>query len=146
MSPPLQPPELIQLGQIQIRFLVDPAMVKQSLSMFEVGVAASAKVPAPHSHIAYDETIYGLEGTCTFTLSGQEFSVAPGDTLFIPRGAVHHFINRSAGAVRFLAVVTPGLLGPQYFRDLAEVARAGGPPDLKRIGEIMQRHGLKPAA
>lgn len=139
-------PETIQLGPLQIRFLVDPATVNQSVAMFEVVVPAGAKVPTAHSHIAYDETIYGLEGTCTFTVSGREYAVDTGATVFIPRGAVHHFVNRGSERVRFLAVVTPGILGPAYFREIAAAIPAGGPPDLKRIGEIMQRHGLQPAS
>ena len=49
---------------------------------------------------------------------------------------------------RFLAVVTPGLLGPAYFREIGEViaAGAGGPPDLEALKDVMCRHGLTPAA
>jgi len=138
-------PELIQIGQVQIRFLVDPATVNQSLAMFEAIIPAGARVPAPHSHRAFDETIYGVEGTCTFALGGQKRSVGPGASLFIPRGVVHSFINETAGLARFLAVITPGILGPQYFREVGAVFAAGGPPDLKVIGAIMDRHGLQPA-
>ncbi len=136
-------PELIQVGQVQIRFLVDPATVNQSLAMFEGIISPGARVPVPHSHRAYDETIYGVEGTCTFVLAGQKQSVGPGASLFIPRGAVHSFINETAGTVRFLAVITPGILGPQYFREVGAAVAAGGPPDLKVIGAIMDRHGLQ---
>jgi hypothetical protein len=47
-----------------------------------------------------------------------------------------------------LAIVTPGILGPEYFRDLAAVvdAAAGGPPDLAAIATVMRRHGLTPRA
>ena len=46
-----------------------------------------------------------------------------------------------------LAIVTPGVLGPDYFRDVAAVvdAAAGGPPDLAAIAGVMKRHGLSPA-
>jgi quercetin dioxygenase-like cupin family protein len=108
-------------------------------------ISPGARVPAPHSHRAFDETIYGVEGACTFTLAGQTHSVGPGASLFIPRGVVHSFINETAGMVRFLAVITPGILSPQYFREVGAVFAAGGPPDLKVIGAIMDRHGLQPA-
>ena len=44
-------------------------------------------------------------------------------------------------------MITPAALGPQYFREAAEVinAAAGGPPDRARMAEIMRRHGLTPA-
>ncbi|MDR5728500.1 MAG: cupin domain-containing protein, partial [Terriglobia bacterium] len=39
-------------------------------------------------------------------------------------------------------------LGPEYFRESAEVvnAAAGGPPDRAKMAEIMRRHGLTMAA
>jgi hypothetical protein len=49
--------------------------------------------------------------------------------------------------VKALCVITPAAIGPQYFRESAEVikAAAGGPPDRAKIAEIMRRHGLTPA-
>ncbi len=46
-----------------------------------------------------------------------------------------------------LAVVTPGILGPDYFREVAAIldAAAGGPPDFAALGDVMRRHGLTPA-
>ena len=44
--------------------------------------------------------------------------------------------------------MTPGLLGPDYFRAVAAVldASAGGPPDFAALGAVMKKHGLTPAA
>ena len=39
--------------------------------MFEFTVPAGAKVPVPHSHRHYDETIYGVAGVVTFTVDGK---------------------------------------------------------------------------
>jgi len=116
--------------------------------MFEFDVPAGAKVPIAHSHDAYEETIYGLEGVLTFTVDGQKNDVGPGDVLCIPRGAVHRFDNIHSADAKMLAVVTPGILGPEYFREIAVVAKAaaGGPPDPVAIGEVMRRHGLTPVA
>jgi hypothetical protein len=41
-----------------------------------------------------------------------------------------------------LAVVTPGLLGPDYFQEMAAIVNAGGPPDPNKINGVMARHGL----
>jgi hypothetical protein len=64
----------------------------------------------------------------------------------IPRGAVHHFANTGDLDAKALAIVTPGILGPDYFREVASVldAAAGGPPDLAAIAAVMRRHGLTP--
>jgi hypothetical protein len=47
--------------------------------------------------------------------------------------------------VRFLAIATPGVFGPRYFQDLAELLAPGGPPDPAAIGAVMRHHGLTPA-
>ena len=41
-------------------------------------------------------------------------------------------------------LVTPGILGPDYFHEVAAVlaAAAGGPPDFEAFGAVMRRHGL----
>lgn len=136
----------IRLGDISVRFLLEGASCGGSLAMFEFRVAPSGKVPVAHSHDAYDETIYGLEGALTWTVEGKRFEVGPGQTLFIPRGAGHRFDNLGRTEASSLAVVTPGILGPSYFSDIAAVVRAaaGGPPDPGAIGAVMKRHGLTP--
>jgi hypothetical protein len=67
--------------------------------------------------------------------------------LCIPRGAVHRFDNTSGADATMLAVVTPGVLSPDYFRELAALvgAAAGGPPNINAIAGVMRRHGLTPA-
>ena len=115
--------------------------------MFEFDVAAGAKVPIAHSHDGYEETLYGLAGVLTMTVDGRQTEVGPGDVLCILRGAVHRFDNFHSTAAKTLAVVTPGILGPDYFREVAAVLKAasGGPPDPAAIGAVMRRHGLTPA-
>jgi quercetin dioxygenase-like cupin family protein len=140
-----QEKETIRAGQIEIRFLLESEDSNGRLAMFEFTVPAGVKVPAPHSHTHYDESIYGLEGVMTFTVDGQPTDIAAGDTCFIPRGAVHGFNNLKSGTAKALAVVTPALIGPEYFREMAAIVNAGGPPDLEKIKEVMTRHGLVPA-
>jgi quercetin dioxygenase-like cupin family protein len=139
--------EEIRIGGLAIRFLVEGKDSAGSVAIFEFDVPAGAKVPVAHSHDAYEETIYGLEGVLTMTLEGVTTEVGPGDALLIPRGAVHRFDNLHDADASALGIVSPGILGPEYFRDVAAVvdAAAGGPPDVAAIGEAMKRHGLTPA-
>ena len=139
--------EEINVGDLAIRFLVDGEESAGSAAVFEFDVPAGAKVPVAHSHDRYQETIYGVAGVLTWTIDGTAIEVGPRDAICIPRGAVHHFDNSGDDDATALAIVTPGILGPQYFRDLAAVvdAAAGGPPDLAALGEVMRRHGLTPA-
>ena len=139
--------EHIRIGQLEIRFLLEGTATAGALAMFEFDVPASARVPIAHSHDAYEETIYGLTGTLTWTVEGHVHNVGPGQVLCIPRGAVHRFDNTSGADSTMLAVVTPGVLSPDYFRELAAlvVATAGGPPNMTAIAAVMRRHGLTPA-
>ena len=136
--------EIIRIGQIEIRFLLEGKDSSGQLAMFEFTVPAGAKVPMPHYHERYDEIIYGLEGVVTFTVNGQPTDIAPGQSCFIPRGAVHGFNNLDATTARALAVVTPALLGPEFFREMATIIYAGGPPDMEKIKAVMTKHGLVP--
>jgi quercetin dioxygenase-like cupin family protein len=139
------PQEVIRIGQIEIRYFLEGADTNGALALFESTIPPNVRVPAPHRHVTYDETVYALAGTCTFTVEGRELTLAPGQALFIPRGAAHGFVNRGTETARFLATITPGVLSPDFFREVGAVVNAGSPPDLKRIAEIMQRHGLQAA-
>ena len=139
--------EEIRIGGLAIRFLLEGKLSGGAVAMFEFDVAAGARLPIAHSHDAYEETIYGLDGALTFTVDGRKNDVGPGEVLCIKRGAVHRFDNLGSAATRTLAIVTPGVLGPDYFREIADVVKAGagGPPNPAAIAEVMRRHGLTPA-
>jgi len=134
----------IQLGAIRVDFLVDADASGGSMTVFECSVPAEARVPVPHSHDAFDETIYGLDGACTWTIDGQPHEIGPGEAVCITRGQVHGFENRGSADAKFLAIATPGVFGPAYFQDVAQLLAAGGPPDPAAVGAVMRRHGLTP--
>lgn len=140
--------EAIRLGPLAVRFLIAGEKSNGSIAAFEVVVPASERLAAPaHSHDHYEETIYGLDGVLTWTVEGKQIDVAPGQALCIPRGAIHRFDNNGRQDAKALCVITPAAIGPQYFREAAEVinAAAGGSPDRVKMAEIMRRHGLTPA-
>lgn len=139
--------EEIRVGEITIRFLLEGEQSGGSLTVFEFDVPAGARVPAAHSHDGFEETIYGLEGTLVWTVAGEAVELGPGEALCVPRGAVHQFANTGEVDAKALAIATPGIFGPDYFREIAAVlaASAGGPPDLEAVGGVMRRHGLTPA-
>ncbi|HKS96952.1 MAG TPA: cupin domain-containing protein [Terriglobia bacterium] len=140
--------ETIRLGPLAVRFLLTGEDSHGSVAAFELFVPGAQRLAAPaHSHDRYEETIYGVDGVLTWTVDGRPVDVGPGQALCIPRGAVHRFDNNGSQDVRALCVITPAVLGPQYFRESAEAvnAAAGGPPDRAKMSEIMRRHGLTPA-
>jgi quercetin dioxygenase-like cupin family protein len=137
----------INLGGIDIQFLVEAKDSNGAATVFECAVAGGAKAPAAHSHDAFDETVYGLEGVLSFTIDGQTREIGPGDSVCIRRGQVHQFVNAGSVDAKFLSVATPGVFGPDYFLQIRDVltAAAGGPPDAGALLEVMRIHGLTPA-
>ena len=140
--------ETIRLGPLAVHFLIAAENSNGSVAAFEVTVPGGERLAAPaHSHDHYEETIYGVDGVLTWTVDGKQIEVGPGQALCIPRGAVHRFDNNGMQDAKALCVITPAAIGPQYFRESAEVinAAAGGPPDRTKMLEIMRRHGVTPA-
>lgn len=140
--------ESIRLGPLTVRFLLTKENSSGSIAAFDVMVPAAQRLAAPaHSHDHYEETIYGVRGVLTWTVDGKPIDVGPGQALCIPRGAVHRFDNNGEQNATALCIITPAAIGPQYFRDAAEVinAASGGPPDPAKLAAIMQRYGLTPA-
>lgn len=135
--------EIIQVGPLRLEFLASKDDTGGSLDLFRVTVPPTARMPIAHSHRDWEETFYGLEGVVTVMLEGVARAIGPGDSLFVRRGAVHNFYNDSGAAGVFLSVLTPGVLGPGYFRELG-AAMANGAPDPGVMREIMLRHGLVP--
>ena len=137
--------ETIKVGQVAIDFLLEAADTNGSAAMFEFTVPAGAKVPTPHYHEHFDETIYGLAGIMTFTVEGEAIDIIPGETCFIPRGAVHGFNNLQQTDAKALAVITPAMLGSIFFKEVAQILNAGGPPDMEKLNLVMTKQGLIPA-
>lgn len=141
------PTEEIRIGQLAIRFLLEGEASGGSVALFEFDVPAAARVPIAHSHDGYEETIYGLEGVLTWTVDGEQTEVGPGEVLCLPRGVVHRFDNDHEVDAKMLAIISPGILSIDYFREMAAVIKAAteGPPDPAALAEVMRRHGLTPA-
>jgi quercetin dioxygenase-like cupin family protein len=136
----------IQLHAITVTFLLDEVDTGGAATVFETRVPAGAFVPPPHSHDGFDEAVYVLEGSFTFTVDGAVHELAAGQALFIRRGQVHAFDNAGEVDATFLSVATPGVFTATYFHEVADVLDAsnGGPPDLGALFGVMSRHGLTP--
>jgi hypothetical protein len=63
------------------------------------------------------------------TLNGQSIGVGPGEVLFYSELSIA-FDNSLAAIARILAVITAGILGSNYFREIGALIKAagGGPP------------------
>ena len=136
--------EVIAVGQLSIRYLRDGAKDK-AMGAFEMTVPPGSNVPPPHSHSLNEEyvyVLYVLEGRLRYSVNELTRDLAPGDSMSTPRGAVHGFSNPFDAPARALVVLSPDI-GAQYFRDVAAVIGAGGPPDKAKLVDVMGRYGLQ---
>jgi len=135
--------EPIRVGQLEINYLIDGA-ASGGMGVFEMRVPPNSNVPPPHSHTGNEECVYVLEGTLRYAVDDEMRDLRPGDWMRTPRGSVHQFSNPHDEPARALLVLAPDI-GAQYFRDVASVINAGGPPDKTRLVAVMSRYGLVPA-
>lgn len=135
---------VIKVGQLRINYIVDGASTS-SLGMFELTVPPGSNVPPPHSHSHNEECVYVLEGTLRYTVGSETRDLSAGQSMSTPKGVVHAFDNPFAATARALVVQSPDI-GAQYFRDIAAVVNAGGPPDKAALVAVMSHYGLIPAA
>jgi quercetin dioxygenase-like cupin family protein len=135
---------VIKVGQLEIRYLVEGAE-PGALGAFEMKVPPNAFAPPPHSHPGNEELLYVLEGVLRYSVDGETREVRPGEWGSTPRGSVHAFSNPGAETARALVINSPDI-GAGYFRDVAALANAGGPPDRTKLMEVMARYGVVPVA
>lgn len=133
-------PEVIRIGKLEIRYIREPGPGCQ-MGCFELTVPPGSNVPPPHSHANNEELVYVLEGVLRYSVGGETRDLQPGDTMATPRGVVHGFSNPHSAVARALIMNTPDI-GAQYFREVAAVVQAPGPPDRNRLVEIMRKFGL----
>lgn len=71
--------DVIRIGSLELRFLVDETRAAGSVVVFEFVVPPNARVPAPHYHREVDEVVYVLDGTVTTTLDGRKHELRRGE-------------------------------------------------------------------
>jgi quercetin dioxygenase-like cupin family protein len=135
--------EAIAVGQLTIRYLRDGAQDGQ-IGAFELTVPPGSNVPPPHRHTNNEELVYVLDGKLRYSVNAESRDLGPGETMFTPKGEVHGFSNPFDVPARALITLSPEI-GARYFRDVAAVVNAGGPPGKARLVEVMARSGLEPA-
>jgi len=131
----------IQIGGLEIRYLVDGVETGSGSGMFELTVPAGARVPPAHSHSHNEEIVYVLEGVLRYAVDDEQRDLGPGEHMRTPKGSVHSFSNPFDQTARALITLTPDI-GGQYFRDIALAAQRPGGPDPARMVEIMASYGL----
>jgi quercetin dioxygenase-like cupin family protein len=140
--------DTIRVGEMSVTFLKTRHETGGALDLFELTIPPFARVPLPHLHRQYEETIFGVNGTVTWTLQveneDKHTEVSRGTTLVISRGTPHTYANLTHTTARILCLQSPGVLGPEYYLEIAALYRTSPHPNLAGIGAIMSRYGVVP--
>jgi mannose-6-phosphate isomerase-like protein (cupin superfamily) len=123
-----------------ITMKTDGKSTHDAYSMFEYTVPPQTDGPPAHRHTREDESFILLAGRLDVHLGGEDFVLAHGDYLYLPRNVIHTFRNPYAEESRVISVVSPaGLEG--YYQALAELPP--GPKDISLIKGIMADFGIE---
>ncbi len=95
--------------------------------------------PPLHVHPDQDELFFVLEGQYAFRCGEEEYELAPGDFIFLPRNIPHTFDQRSPEG-RMLFGFQPAGEMEDFFRAMSELKGAPGPEEGARLFE---KHGMK---
>ena len=136
----------IRIGNVTYHFHSSRHETNGVMDLYEMIIPPQAQLGLPHLHREYDETIIGIDGIVTWTIGKDLVPVSSGQHLNIPRGIEHSYANLHTTTARILCILTPGLLGPEYFEELAALYNASGPTNYAEIGAMMTRYGVIPAS
>lgn len=136
----------IQIGKLCVTFLQSRHQTGGAADLFELIIPPHAHLNIPHLHRVSDETVLAMNGITTWIVDQRRITLHPGQQLHIPRGTVHSCLNDQQTTARIICLLTPGLLGPEYFNEVAAAFRAEDPPNLAYIGSVMARYDIIPAA
>lgn len=95
--------------------------------------------PPLHVHPDQDEFFHVLEGLYRFQVGEERFAASTGDTIFLPRGVPHAFVQLTQAA-RMLVVYQPAGDMEGFFR---ETANWTGPPAKEEVERVFAAHGMQ---
>lgn len=95
--------------------------------------------PPPHSH-PWDEAFYVLGGEVRFACGGGASVCTAGTLVHVPGGTVHAFTFGPGGG-RMLEITGPDAQAAPFFTAIDREIPPG-PPDLPRLLQLADRHGV----
>lgn len=97
--------------------------------------------PPTHMHNREDEIFLVMEGRISYCVNGDWTEVEPGGVVYLPRGIAHSFRNVGDTPSRHWIITTPSGFEVFFARCADEFAK-GPMPDMRRIAEIFDEHGI----
>ncbi len=96
--------------------------------------------PPRHFHLEQDEWFYAVEGTFSFEVGEEAFTLKTGDSLFAPRMVPHVWAYVGAEPGTLLLAVQPAGSLEAFFRQSCEMTRL---PTLEEAEQMFAAHGMK---
>jgi quercetin dioxygenase-like cupin family protein len=87
------------------------------------------------------EVFHVLQGHYLFEVDGKRFTASTGDTVVVPGGAVHGFVNIDDEPSKQLVLISPGLDATEFFNELGRLM-AHGKVDANARREFSERWGV----
>ena len=111
----------------------------------EVRWTGGGRLPPAHLHPAQDERFEVLEGTLRVVVDGEERTLAAGEAIEIPRGAVHRMTAAGGGAARAIWQTRPALRTVEWWAAVdAERSRRGGrDPPLPVMARLVRAYAAE---
>jgi mannose-6-phosphate isomerase-like protein (cupin superfamily) len=111
----------------------------------EAGWGANGSAPPPHYHPDQDEHFEVLEGELTAVVDGAQHKLGKGDTLDVPRGAVHKMWNSGPGTARAVWRTKPAGRTLEWFKALDGLGRRHPPgragiPSPTRLAALLSEY------
>jgi mannose-6-phosphate isomerase-like protein (cupin superfamily) len=98
--------------------------------------------PPLHVHGTEDEVFLVVEGRISYFANGSWSEVGAGGVVYLPRGVEHCYRNVGTTPSRHWIITTPSGFENFFAHCADEFARPGG-PDMQRVVEIHQEHGIE---
>ena len=133
--------ETVVLGGLGVVFKLSGAETGGAFAVVEHPLQSGALAGPPHTHANEDEVSLVLAGKIGVLIGDEVVRATQGAYVVKPWGVPHTFWNAGSEPARIQEIIAPAGF-EEYFREVAEVLSAGGPPDLAKIAEIAARYGL----
>jgi len=127
----------ITINQLDIK--ISSSDTAGDLSVFEQTGLTAKGGPPLHIHPFQDEGFYVIEGDYLFQVGNEEYSMKAGDTIFLPRGIQHAFIQLSEKGKMIVSYLPAGKM-ESFFKVTNEWTTT---PSRDEIAKVFEDHDMK---
>lgn len=123
----------------QMTFLMSVAETSGKFDIVEAELTYLGGPPL-HVHPYQDEIHYILKGQLRYQIGEETFELGRGDSVYIPQGTPHAWVNLQQEPAQILGLLTPG--GAEgFFHTLANIPAAQ--QDVESLARLAQEYGTE---